>query len=220
MVIMYMVHLLVLAIIIAPKSAVSYAEGTTWEFRTATSLNDTPSLPELPQNIPVILWWTKHVYPHIKSFEVKTCPNSKCYATNERNYLKHNQTRAVYFYGSDFDVENLPLPRLPSHLWGLVHEESPLNKFVLDHTVSLNLFNYTSTYSRHSDYPLPLLSFPSEDFIVNRPPVKTSLKNNNQKSKGYAPVVYVQSHCEVPSDRDRYIQELMKYIRVDSYGKL
>ena len=33
-----------------------------------------------------------------------------------------------------------------------------------------------------------------------------------------APVVYLQSHCDVPSDRDRYIKELMKHIDVDSYG--
>lgn len=30
--------------------------------------------------------------------------------------------------------------------------------------------------------------------------------------------MYLQSHCDVPSDRDRYVQELMKHIDVDSYG--
>lgn len=32
-------------------------------------------------------------------------------------------------------------------------------------------------------------------------------------------MVYVQSDCDPPSDRDVYVQELMKYIPVDSYGQ-
>lgn len=32
-------------------------------------------------------------------------------------------------------------------------------------------------------------------------------------------MVYVQSDCDPPSDRDVYIQELMQHIQVDSYGQ-
>ena len=38
------------------------------------------------------------------------------------------------------------------------------------------------------------------------------------RKKGLASAVYLQSHCDVPSDRDRFVAELMKYIDVDSYG--
>lgn len=34
-----------------------------------------------------------------------------------------------------------------------------------------------------------------------------------------APILYIQSDCDTASDRDHYILELMKYIRIDSYGK-
>lgn len=37
--------------------------------------------------------------------------------------------------------------------------------------------------------------------------------------EGLAPVVYVQSSCDAPSDRDSYVTELMKFIKIDSYGK-
>lgn len=37
-------------------------------------------------------------------------------------------------------------------------------------------------------------------------------------AKNYAPVLYIQSDCDTASDRDRYVLELMKYIRIDSYG--
>lgn len=210
----FIIYLLLLSNFCDVTRANSFNDRTTWEFRSATSFNDTPPLADFP----IIIWWTRNLYPHVSSIEVINCPNSKCYATNRRELLNHHQTRVVYFYGSDFEIRNLPLPRAPFHSWGLAHEESPMNAFTLDHTVAMNLFNYTATYSRHSDFPLSLLSFPSVDFILNRPLVSTQNKNEYQKSKGYAPVVYVQSHCEVPSDRDRYIEELMKHISVDSYG--
>lgn len=37
-------------------------------------------------------------------------------------------------------------------------------------------------------------------------------------AKNYAPILYIQSDCDTASDRDRYVLELMKYIRIDSYG--
>lgn len=33
-----------------------------------------------------------------------------------------------------------------------------------------------------------------------------------------APLLYIQSNCDTTNDRDDYISELMKYIRVDAYG--
>ena len=34
------------------------------------------------------------------------------------------------------------------------------------------------------------------------------------RRRGYAPLLYLQSHCDVPADRDRYVRELMRYIPV------
>ena len=39
-----------------------------------------------------------------------------------------------------------------------------------------------------------------------------------RETKELGPVVYLQRDCDPPSDRDRYVKELMKYIKVDSYG--
>jgi len=33
-----------------------------------------------------------------------------------------------------------------------------------------------------------------------------------------APILYIQSDCDTPSERDSYVAELMKYVRLDSYG--
>ena len=40
-----------------------------------------------------------------------------------------------------------------------------------------------------------------------------------QNKKGLAPIVYVQSDCYTPSDRETYMKEMMKHINVDSYGR-
>lgn len=37
-------------------------------------------------------------------------------------------------------------------------------------------------------------------------------------TENLAPVLYIQSDCDTASDRDRYVIELMKHIRIDSYG--
>jgi len=200
--------------------------GVTWKFGAANSTPDTPThnfnvVPRvLPKDLPIIIWWTENLYPHLDKFDTLSCSSgSNCYVTPHQRYAHHPQTIGFYFYGTEFMPKNLPLPRLQKHIWALAHEESPLNNFALNHAVGMNLFNYTATYHRASDYPITTFSFPGEKFILNRSPVSTSIKNEYQKNQGFAPLIYVQSHCEVPSDRDRYVEELMQYIKVDSYGQ-
>lgn len=45
-----------------------------------------------------------------------------------------------------------------------------------------------------------------------------SLQRKNSLRGRIAPLVYVQSDCDPPSDRDTYVKELMAHIEVDSYG--
>ena len=44
-------------------------------------------------------------------------------------------------------------------------------------------------------------------------------KNRYRVSESLGPVAYVQSNCDTPSERDDYVAELMRHIKVDSYGK-
>lgn len=55
--------------------------------------------------------------------------------------------------------------------------------------------------------------------MLTSPAHLVSLEKKNKLRKTLAPVVYVQSDCDPPSDRDVYVWELMKYIQVDSYGQ-
>ncbi|XP_076018870.1 GDP-fucose protein O-fucosyltransferase 4 [Genypterus blacodes] len=171
------------------------------------------------KELPILLWWSTGLFPHFPGdTERIDCATSSCLATSNRKVQQYKRTASIIFYGTDFRAYEAPLPRLRHQTWALFHEESPMNNYVLSHAPGIRLFNYTATFRRESDYPLTLQWLPSLDYLLQ--PATVTLKEKNRlRQEGLAPVLYMQSHCDVPSDRDRYVQELMKHIEVDSYGK-
>ncbi|EZA56575.1 hypothetical protein DMN91_003208 [Ooceraea biroi] len=164
---------------------------------------------------PVILWWT----PFGSNNQAKTCGNVKCYVTHDRRFERNALLKSILFYGSDFHVHDLPNHKSSAISWGLLHEESPRNNPILVHEEALNLFNYSSTFSRFSDVPLISFYLPRlEELIGKSYYVSTKEKTVLIRTENIAPVLYIQSDCDTASDRDRYILELMKHIRIDSYG--
>ena len=100
-------------------------------------------------------------------------------------------------------------------MWVLLHEESSKNNWHLTNSDVISLFNITATPSRHSSFPLVLQYLESIERLML--PVKYS---TTEKSRGdIGLVMYLHSDCDPPSDRDSYVSELMKYVKVDSYGK-
>lgn len=87
-----------------------------------------------------------------------------------------------------------------------------MNNYLLSHPPGIRLFNYTATFRRESDYPLTLQWLPGAGYL--RGPALPLAEKDAWRRRGYGPVLYMQSHCDVPSDRDRYVRELMKYIQV------
>lgn len=177
---------------------------------TVASSQETP-------NFPIIVWWTSEqkYAPSLIS-----CGNeAKCFTTTDRSYFKAKSTRGFIFYGTFIDELSLPLPRAQNHQWGLLHEESPMNKFMLVHRPMIELFNYTSTFKRQSDIPLTTFCLNSLAHLLQKSLYTTAQRNELKRSKGLAPIAYIQSHCNIASDRDRYVRELMQYIQIDSYGQ-
>ncbi|KAG8593783.1 hypothetical protein GDO81_000945 [Engystomops pustulosus] len=162
-----------------------------------------------------MLWWSPLTG---ENGRLGQCGEETCFFTINRTYYQSPMTKAILFYGTDFNIDSLPLPRKPYHEWALFHEESPKNNYKLFHPPTITLFNHTATFSRHSHLPLTsqyledLQTLLSLEYFV-------PIQKKNVLRKKLAPIVYVQSDCDPPSDRDTYIQELMKYIRVDSYGE-
>lgn len=164
-------------------------------------------------DLPVLLWWSPGLFPHFPGDSERIeCARGACVASRDRRVRGDSRTRALLFYGTDFRASEAPLPRLAHQSWALLHEESPLNNFLLSHGPGIRLFNLTATFSRHSDYPLSLQWLPGTAYLLRAgPPLR---ERAEWRRRGYAPLLYLQSHCDVPADRDRYVRELMRYIPV------
>ncbi|XP_064457816.1 alpha-(1,3)-fucosyltransferase 10-like [Ornithodoros turicata] len=166
---------------------------------------------------PVVLWWT----PFTKQAgQSRKCGKHRCYFTEDRRFLHHQHLYAVMFYGSELSVGDLPLPRNIQHDWALLHEESPKNNFLFCMASVMSWFNHTATFRRNSDLPLTLQYLTGVDDLASKKFFRTTEEKNwATRNQNLAPVAYVQSDCDTPIQRDAYVQELMKHIAVDSYGK-
>ena len=166
--------------------------------------------------VPIIIWWTPFT---MDQGSYKQCGTNKCFFTNIRAYRSHPQSKAFLFYGTDFYLNDLPIPRSANEEWALLHEESPKNNYLFSFKKIMEMFNHTATFKRASDLTLVTQYLSSiEDLEDKKFLVSTKEKNRLQDAENLASIAYIQSDCVCPSDRDVYVEELMKYIKVDSYG--
>ncbi|XP_006013607.1 alpha-(1,3)-fucosyltransferase 10 [Latimeria chalumnae] len=171
-------------------------------------------IPEVNNKYPILLWWSPLTG---ETGKLGQCGIDTCFFTINKTYQDHLMTKAFLFYGTDFNIDSLPLPRRPSHEWALFHEESPKNNYKLFHEATITMFNHTATFSQHSHLPLTTQYLESIEALKSHKYL-IPLSRKNDLRQRIAPLVYVQSDCDPPSDRDSYVRELMKYIVVDSYG--
>jgi len=166
-------------------------------------------------DIPVMLWWT----PFTGDDGLQTCGDYRCLFTNDRSYRHHPMLRTIFFYGTDFKPYDVPLPRKPGEDWALFHEESPKNNPIFSHKEMMANFNHTSTFRKHSDFPLTTQYLESLEMVTDPAFLIPLNVKNRMVDEGLAPVAYVQSGCDTPSQRDEWVKEFMKYVKVDSYGE-
>ncbi|XP_029457601.1 alpha-(1,3)-fucosyltransferase 10 isoform X2 [Rhinatrema bivittatum] len=164
---------------------------------------------------PILLWWSPLTG---ETGRLGQCGTDVCFFTINRTYQDHQRTRAFLFYGTDFSISTLPLPRRIYHDWALFHEESPKNNYKIFHKPTITLFNHTATFSRHSHLPLTTQYLENIEALKSLKYMVPLQKKNNLRHR-LASLAYVQSDCDPPSDRDSYVRELMNYIEVDSYGE-
>lgn len=223
-------------------------------------------------DMPIIVWWTPFTGVHGLP---RHCTMGSCCLTQDRSQLLRSTAKVALFYGTDFNPTDLPLPRRNDIWWGLLHEESPKNRPILNHLPVVQAFNLTGTFKRESDFPLTLQFLPSIDSLtskkefvttkrkskflkeylnsskrgnvqngktkerthnmenekqkkdnayqnedaskINKEPV-TDGSNGDKSFKNIAPIVYIHSDCDSPSERDEYMAELSRYIKIDSLG--
>ena len=136
-------------------------------------------------------------------------------------FIYHNCVfQTVLFYGANFATDGLPLPRKRNHLWAVFYDESPKdNDCVFQHKEAVDLFNFSATYKRESNYPIPTMMLPSYNYLMDTQYMLLLTEKNRFRGQGLAPVVAVHSNCRVPSDRSNFIKMLRQHIDVDFYGE-
>ncbi|KFM80284.1 Glycoprotein 3-alpha-L-fucosyltransferase A, partial [Stegodyphus mimosarum] len=152
--------------------------------------------------------------PGNKTFVKHNCPNPNCVATQNRKNLQ--KADAVLFHLIDTNVTDLPLNRTSNQIWILYNMEPPwqVKKHMLSEIHKLkNTFNWTMSYRSNSDVTVKYgIIMP----LNKNQQKQVNLEEFEQKSKN---IVWFVSDCSTDSRREEYVNELKKFIDIDTYGK-
>lgn len=168
-----------------------------------------------------VIWWSKHStehYIHLAADYIAVCGKLKC---NVARYSEETQQKVNVAYVFDPHTWSPHIPLLPRNpaivIRGLLLTESPTFCVECMDKSIIRSFNYSSTYSRYSDVPFPLQWMQSLYNITSKKYYIDTVKKNTFLNK-ISPILYLQSHCLTSTERDLYVQELMKYQPIDSFG--
>ncbi|XP_031355240.1 alpha-(1,3)-fucosyltransferase 6-like [Photinus pyralis] len=117
------------------------------------------------------------------------------------------------------NVQDLPhTNRVQKQIWAFLTDESPFHTFLYSKDNRITdyngVFNWSMTYSLHSDIPVPY-----GRTVWNNAPVDVWDYGTWQQSKNQTVLVALMaSNCGGQSGRWQYISELRKHIQIDVYG--
>ena len=159
--------------------------------------------------------------PHDLPIALANKEQSWCTITGDRNEVSNNNdgttstAAAVVFHASDYNDKDIP-NRIKGQPWIVYSMESPMDpKFRRDDEMMRSTFDYLGSYHFDSRFIFPYYSprimIPMETPIIGNDLIATKTSD--------APILWIASNCDAWSGRQHYVKELMKYIKVDSYGK-
>lgn len=175
---------------------------------------------------PHIIYYGKlfNIEPYLRPTQTIICNKVlKCDISYDYDpgLIPSNSVEAYIFHLKSYPgipPQKIQMPRDRKHIWALLQEESPMYCMECLDEEFLSLFNFSSTFSRNSNIPFPLLNMLSLNNITSKI-FFVETKKKNSYLKEISPILYLQSNCKTTTMRDSYIRELMKYIPIDSYGK-
>jgi hypothetical protein len=130
-----------------------------------------------------------------------------CEFTTDRGRLR--DADAVIFHLPTLTAGD-DVPKLPGQQWVAWSMESTITCPALADPAVLRQFDLTMTYQQDADIWLTYFGGDDATTLLAPPPPKPAT----------APIVYFQSHRYDRSGRTRYAAELMKRVKIDSYGKV
>jgi alpha-1,3-fucosyltransferase len=169
-------------------------------------------------------------------FIKQNCPVNRCEINTNRTErpLENYDAIVVVFHDELITSYELKMPEFPNgrnpnqRLVFLTQEPPPSLKRYYNTSQLTHFFNWTMTYRMDSDIPLlygrilPKETAPRNPEEIKRYREvarnisKISLKSElHNKTKAIA---WMVSHCKTHGEREKYVEELRKYVDVDIYG--
>ena len=160
-----------------------------------------------------ILYYNPGVFQEVRGVRNLTsfrhCPEKRCTLEFSKSYLSTSDALLLDMRR----LKNPPSFYRPSHqVWILVQHEASW-RYNYERQNMINNFNWTMTYSKDSDIPLPYGKLvPSTNKDRDK---RDYLAIAKQKKKD---AIWVVSSCHTNSRREDYVEILKKYISVDVLG--
>lgn len=173
-----------------------------------TTLKDIPPRLSIPPNNARLITIIAHgkspgFFPY--ALTAHACMDT-CVVTPDKGASSYAD--AFLIYARDFQ---LPPKRYENKPWIIFTRENPVFTPLMNNAKMMSRFSYSSSARLDSDFPHPSWRTP-EDYGLGPsllPPIMFT-------KRASSPIYVANSHCE--PIRTKYQAELMKYIKVDSYG--
>lgn len=182
-----------------------------WRRCVKEQFTDFPSVSSYTER-PVIIytWNTLSNFLYIHPPSVETCPVPCLFASNfEFGQSCLEEVDGFVFHPPTMNKQKVPKKKLPYQQWTLFCTESEHNYPILDSQEFRSQFDINMTY--HIADQVPFTYFIAMDYYLEYYPF---LYPKPEK----APVMMMISNCKAKNRRGEYLQQLMKYIQIDSYG--
>lgn len=182
----------------------------SWQIRILKSAQILTSDTDIYRNFSILFYtypdWFERDTSKINFF--KDCKYKNCNVTFNHSMLL--QSDAVIFYHVGM---NQPPTKLSNQIWIFVSLESPYTtKTTYNREGFKNKFDWTMTYRQDSEGFIPYGVIKRRNKVLEKN-YKSIFQNKTKEA------VWVVSHCNTISKREKYIQEMAKYIGVDTFGR-
>ncbi|KAK7067935.1 Fucosyltransferase, N-terminal, partial [Halocaridina rubra] len=195
------------------------------EMKRSNITENTDQVPILECELPkrILIWttlWHEQSFGWERIFfrqVSRQCEESRCELVYDHRLL--DSADAVLFHPIDLHPDyDLPKYHRPDQIWIFFSVEAP-PIVVDDQNVNLGrlggVFNWTMTYKRDSDVVVPY------GRVIPKPSVGSSVQGRDYWSEkdSTKTAAWMVSHCGTESRREWFVKELVKYMRVDVFGR-
>ena len=195
----------------------------TYRRCTAKSKSQTNAIKAFT-NKTIVFWTVRKWLPDAvvtpQDFFNQGCPESRCILTSDRSFLPVAEFVVVHIPDADREGFTLPPERHSNQKWIFFTPESQdkTNRFhVKTIRTLIGIFNATWTFKRDSDI---VYRYGQMRKLQKDEKREYSIYRNFNFAKGRSkPIAWFVSICNAPSQRTRFVKQLMEYVPVDIYGQ-